>query len=176
MLEELSSKVRTENNLNPDTKDRLDCTSYYSSDESLRGLEFFKNKKGQIYFYRTKPKIIVEAAIKRQTDLLLGGKSINLSSIYIDGVECSKYGYGNPPAKPMLGKKNKKPNPLFSFRNDLYLFVMNEERTQIELVIIPDQKSLWLSHYQKLIADELEEELNFLRSQSKPLFNYFGDD
>ena len=154
---------------------RLDCVNFYSPDNNLRGLTFFVNFKGQLYFSKTRPNLFVGADIRRQSSLALitsvKGKTYNLSSIYIDIPERSDMGYGNPSSQKMLGSGDK-PNPLYAFRNDLYIFLMNEIRSRVELIIIPDQKNLWLSYYQRFLNGEFEEAVNWLRENSKPFFKY----
>ena len=120
---------------------RLDCVSIYNPDD-YKGLTFFVNNKGQMYLYRTLTSAIVQTDPMRQANFMLTGKSINLSSIYND-LHRPGFGYGNPPHSKMLGRKRNKPNPLYTWRDDLYLFIFNPDYTEIELIIIPDGKNLW---------------------------------
>ncbi|SNS53058.1 hypothetical protein SAMN05421640_0541 [Ekhidna lutea] len=158
------------------SKNRLDCISYFSPDETLRGYTFFVNFKGMLYMNKSQPRSFVNADIKRQTDLALinsvKGNSYNISSIYIDIPDRIDIGYGWPSNKKMLGSKGEKPNPLFAFKNDLYIFIMNQERSQIELIVIPEMRHLWLSFYQRFLNDDFCIELDELRERATALFSY----
>jgi hypothetical protein len=85
-------------------------------------------------------------------------------------LDCPEVGYGYPNSKTTLS--NGSPNPLFRFRNDSYLFLLNPGYTEIEIVIIPDGRHLITSYYQIMIDRGLEEELRELRQRAKPFFNY----
>ncbi len=170
-LEQLSPEIRIQNNLKPDTKNRLDCTFFNAPESHLRGLTFFVNHKGMFYLNLTPAQKVSKASLQRQAVYMLTGRSVNLTSIFIDDPESPEYAYGNPPYKPMLTKK-KKPNPMFSFKEDLYLFIINDDYTQVELVIVPGQKNLWTSYYLKLIQGELNSAIQNLRDGAKPFYHY----
>jgi len=110
--------------------------------------------------------------IKRQANWLLSGKSINVSSMFIDIAEYPQFAYGNPPYKEVLGKKNPKPNPFLLYKNDLFLFIINSDYTVIEILVIPEQKNLHNTYYLKLIQGEFDEKINALRSNSKTFYEY----
>ena len=78
----------------------------------------------------------------------------------------------NPPYSQMLGRKKDKPNPLFAFRNDLYLFIINSDYTEIEILIIPGQKNLWNTYYFKIIQGEFDEVIHNLRANAITFFDY----
>ncbi len=174
-FQELTPEIRTKNKMKPDTKNRLDCVSAYTPNIDLRGLTFFVNNKNQMYLYKTPAREISKADLKRQASWMLtghaNGLSINLSSIFIDVPEYPQYAYGNPPYQKMIGR-GKKPNPLFSFRNDLYLFILNSDYTEIELIIIPEQKNLWNQYYIKLIQGEFTDVIKHLRENASAFFDY----
>jgi hypothetical protein len=65
-------------------------------------------------------------------------------------------------------------NPLFEFRNDGYLFVMNKDYSEIELLIIPDGRNLISSYYQKLIDGGFDDEVAQLRKEAKKFYQYEG--
>lgn len=146
--------------------ERLDCVEAYYPDNEMRGLTFFVNHKGQLFFSKTKPKFFSKADNRRQANIALtksiNGNSYNLSSIYIDAPEHSQYGHGNPPHAKLLGLKKNKPNPLYAFRNDLYLFISNQNSSVVELIIIPDEKNLWNSYYWRLINGDYDKALQAL--------------
>ncbi len=170
-LEQLSPEIRIQNNLKPDTKNRLDCTLYHSPDSNLRGLGFFVNPRGMLYLNLTPPRNVCKSIAQRQSTWSLTGRSVNLTSIFIDFPETPQYAYGNPPYRPMLNKK-KKPNPLFSFKNDLYLFIVNSDYTEIELMIVPGQKHLLSAYYMRLMQGEWDNVIRTLRESAKPFYEY----
>src|ERR1019366_1606758 len=96
---------------------RLDCIAIAGN---YKGLEAFVNAKGQMFFYLIPAKEIVETHRKRYAEYCLtGGASLNFGSIYKD-LEYPEIAYSYPNKNPFIGK-DKKPNPLFPFRDDLYL-------------------------------------------------------
>ncbi|MBK6782790.1 MAG: hypothetical protein IPG79_02835 [Saprospiraceae bacterium] len=69
---------------------------------------------------------------------------------------------------------NGSPNPLFEYRNDGYLFLINQDYSEIELFVIPDGRNLISSYYQKFIDGGFDDELKKLRQQAKDFYNYEG--
>ncbi len=155
------------------SKVRLDCVSNYSrSHETYQGLTNFVNAKGQLFFYKTPARDFVNTDSKRIAEWSLTNSSMNLSSIYIEDIDYPQFGYGYPNAKRLLS--NGEENPQFNFRNDGYLFIVNKDYTEIEILIIPDGRNLISSYYQLLIDGGLDEEIKQLRKEAKPFFNYEG--
>lgn len=169
---ELATEIRHYNGLKPETKNRLDCLLAYTPTHDYRGLRFFLNPKGMLYLNKTQARNISKVALQRQAVWMLTNKNINLSSIFVDVPEHPEYGYGNPPYSQMLGKNRNKPNPLFIYRNDLYLFVLKPDYSEVELIIIPEQKNLWNTYYFKLIQGELDEILQELRKKAVVFYDY----
>lgn len=171
-LQELTPEIRLNNKLKPETKNRLDCVTANIPDNNLRGMSYFINKRGQMFFNKTLAKDIVKADLKRQAVWMLTGKSINISSLYIDIPEYPQYSHGNPPHAEIIGRKKPRPNPFLLFRNDLFLFIINSDYTVIELIIIPEQKNLWNTYYLKLIQGEFDELIQNLRNNASTFFDY----
>jgi hypothetical protein len=169
-LKELPIDVRINNNLKPETKNRLDCILF--NGKGLRGFDFFSNNKGQLFFYKSPAKDIIKSDLKRKAVWMLTSRNVNISSMYIDIPEHPQYAYGNPPYSQMLGSKKDKPNPFYLYRNDLYLFLINSDYSEIEIIIIPEQKNLWNTYYFKLIHGEFSEQIELLKKDSKPFFDY----
>ena len=69
---------------------------------------------------------------------------------------------------------NGSKNPLFEFRNDGYLFIINKDYTEIELLIIPDGRNLISSYYQIMIDGGFDDEIRELRKQAKGFYKYDG--
>jgi hypothetical protein len=167
----LPDKVRANHNIR--SKARLDCIAYTNKVVGgYKGLDMFTNPKSLLYFYRTPPKNVFNADSKRLTEWALTNNSLNLSSIFIEDLDFPEIGYGYPNAKRLLS--NSDPNPLFPFRNDGYLFLINKDYTEIELFIIPNGRNLISSYYQKMIDGGFDDEIRQLRNEAKPYFNYIG--
>ncbi len=170
-LSTLPDEVRATNKIK--SKARLDCVSFTDMVVGgYKGLTNFVNSKGQLFFYKTACKQFVNTDSKRIAEWSLTSGSLNFSSIYIDDLDCPEIGYGYPNAKRLL--KNRSENPLFQFRNDGYLFLINKEYSEIELLVIPDGRSLINSYYQKMIDGGFDDEIRELRNQAKPFYNYYG--
>ena len=139
---------------------RLDCTGYVDGNNRLTK---FVNGKGQLFLYTSDATHFVKADAKRKADTALtnsiGG---NLTSLYCD-IEFPQFAYGYP-------DKNQRG----LFVNDGYLFVINNDYTQIELLIIENGRNLIHAYYQELIDGAFDNQLKTLRSQAKPFFDYWG--
>lgn len=167
----LTDEVRNINKIR--SKARLDCVSYADNvSTGYKGLTKFVNSKGQLFFYKTAARDFVSSDSKRLAEWSLTNGSINFSSVYIEDMDYPELGYGYPNGKRLLSNGN--PNPLFQFRNDAYLFVMNTDYTEIEIFVIIDGRNLISSYYQVMIDGGFEDEITHLRKQAKPFYNYFG--
>ncbi len=167
----LPDEVRAANKIR--SKARLDCISF--TDRVVggyKGLTYFVNSKGQLFFYKTPCRDFVHTDSKRLSEWSLTGGGLNFSSIYIDDLDCPEIGYGYANANRLLS--NGSPNPLFEFRNDGYLFSINKDYSEIELLVIPDGRNLISSYYQKLIDGGFDDEVRKLRQQTKIFFQYDG--
>lgn len=170
-LATLSDEVRAINKIR--SKVRLDCVGHaQSQQETYKGLINFINSKGQLFFYKTPARDFVNTDSKRIAEWSLTNNSQNLSSIYIEDIDYPQFGYGYPNAKRLLS--NGEENPLFNFRNDGYLFILSKDYSEIEILIIQDGRNLISSYYQLLIDGALDNEINELRNEVKPFFNYEG--
>lgn len=170
-LVSLPDEVRAGNKIK--SKARLDCVSFFDRvPGGYKGLTIFVNGKGQLFFYKTPAREIVEANSKRISEWSLTNCSLNFSSIYIEDFDFSEYGYGYPNANRLLS--NGSPNPLFNFRNDGYLFIVNPDYSVIEILIIPDGRNLIGSFYHRLIDGGFDEDVKRCREQARPFYNYSG--
>jgi hypothetical protein len=165
----LSDELKTLNKIR--SKARLDCI--LSAGDYL-GLTNFVNKKGVMYLYKTPSKEIVEANSKRTAEWTLNNGDLNFSSIYVEDFDFLEFAYGYPNAKPRLG--NGEPNPLYPFRNDGYLFIINKDYTEIEVLILVDARNHISSYYQHLIDGFFDTEIQRLRAAAKPFYSYIGLD
>ncbi len=170
-LQSLSDMARAANKIR--SKARLDCIGFVDRVQGgYKGLEAFRNSKGQLAFYKTPARDIVEAHSKRLAEWTLTNNSLNLSSLYIEDTDFMQYAYGYPNAKSHLS--NGTANPLFPFRNDGYLFTVNADYSEIELLIFPDGRNLIHSYYQRLIDGAFDEDLQRCRDEANPYFPYLG--
>jgi len=173
-LAALQDEVRDANNIS--SKVRLDCTSFTDMVAGgYKGLTKFvndKRHKGMLFFYKTPCQSFVSTDSKRLSEWSLTGSGLNFSSIYIDDIDCPEIGYGYPNPNRLLSNGNK--NPLFDFRNDGYLFLINKDYSEMELLIIPDGRNLISSYYQKMIDGGFDDEVRQLRQQAKVFYQYSG--
>jgi len=167
----LPDEVKAANKIR--SKVRLDCIAFTDHVAGgYKGLTFFVNAKGQLCFYKTPAREIINTDSKRLAEWSLTNNSLNLSSIYIEDVDFPEIGYGYPNANRLL--TNGSFNPCFAFRNDGYLFLLNSDYSEIEMLIIGDGRNLITSYYQKMIDGGFDVEVEALRKQARPFFNYAG--
>lgn len=104
--------------------------------------------------------------------------SLNFTGLkewFVNG-RLSGFAYGYPSNKPTYSKDNK-PNPFYDYRNDGYLFVVHQDQsnpenlipTEIELIVLEGAKVLISSYCKQLVMGGLDEALENLRKQAKPL-------
>jgi hypothetical protein len=168
-LVQLPDEVRAANKIR--SKARLDCISFSDQVQGgYKGLTIFVNSKGQLFFYKTPCREFVNTESKRLAEWSLTNSSLNLSSIYIEDIEYPEIGYGYPNANRLLN--NGSPNPLFPYRNDGYLFMVDQDYSQIELLVIPDGRNLIGSYYQKMIDSGFDEQIMEMRMQARPFYKY----
>jgi len=170
-LATLPEEVRAANKIR--SKKRLDCICFTDMvADGYKGLTNFVNSKDQLFFYKTPCRDFVRTDSKRLAEWSLTGGGLNFSSLYIDDLDYQEIGYGYPNAKEHLSNGSK--NPLFEFRNDGYLFIINKDYTEIELLIIPDGRNLISSYYQIMIDGGFDDEIRELRKQAKGFYKYDG--
>lgn len=170
-LATLPEEVRATNKIR--SKARLDCVSYTDRMAGgYKGLTNFVNSKGQLFFYKTPCREFVNTDSRRLAEWSLTNDGQNLSSIFIDDVDFPEVGYGYPNPNRLLS--NGRPNPLFAFRNDGFLFLNNEDYSEIELFVVADGRNLINSYYQRLIDGGFDEEVKQLRNEAKVFYEYDG--
>jgi len=165
----LPDEVRAINKIK--SKARLDCIAFTDKVVgNYKGMTNFVNRKGQLFFYKTPCRDFVNTDRKRLSEWSLTGNGLNFSSIYIDDMDYPEIGYGYPNAKRLLSNGSK--NPLFEFRNDGYLFLINKDYSEIELLVIPDGRNLISSNYQKMIDGGFDDEVRQLRIEAQTFYRY----
>ena len=63
-------------------------------------------------------------------------------------------------------------NPLFAFRQDLYLILVKEDFTEFEILVFKNSKGFASDYLQNLINGEFDEELQEMRNEAKEFFRY----
>lgn len=162
-LEILSNEVRALNKIK--SSNRFDCTCFYGD---YPGIEPFKNKKGMFFLYLNTASKFIKANKNRISDLVLLGSGLNFTSLYNETNESKYYGYANENFK----LKNGQLNPTFLYKNDAYLFRIDNKCKTLEIFILKGQKGMISNIYQMFIDGEFDEEINSLIEQSKPFYNY----
>lgn len=157
-FEVLNSEIKIEHKIR--SKVRLDCVGYFDTKDRLQA---FVNKKNQLFLYKTDARQFVKANAKRLADFALtnniGG---NLTSLYYDDIDYPQFAYGYP------NRANGG-----QFTNDAYLFIINQEMTKIEVLIISNGRNLISTYYQALIEGAFDSDLKVMREESEIYFNYW---
>ena len=151
------------------SKVRLDCTRY-ADDAGYKGLQPFINRKGQLFFYLTPARQFVTGQAKRIAEWSLTQSSLNLTSLYIEDFDNPEYAFGYPNRYKKLS--NGTQNPLYEYRSDAYLFILDTYIRQVEMIVVPEQRNMISNWYQLLLDGELDDDIQNLRDQSQPFFDY----
>jgi hypothetical protein len=161
----LPAPVKQNHNIR--SKKRLDCIQQTGD---YKGLDCLQNHKGMLFLYKTPAGHFVSSDAKREAEWSLTKSSLNVTSLYIEDLDYPEFAYGYPNSSRMLSNGDE--NPFFPYRHDAYLFLMNKDITELEMLVIPDSRNLISSYYQMLIDGELDQEIKQLRQDSKPFFEY----
>jgi hypothetical protein len=145
---------------------RFDCKAYNGDYE---GIKPFVNTKGMFKLSLMDTKEFIKADKKRMAEfVLVGGKNLNFSSLYFeDGIA-----YGNPNGKPHL--KDGRLNPMFPYRQDLFIFLPNETFSQIEVFVLRNQKGYATELLQSFSDGDFDDEVANHREGAKTFFDYEG--
>lgn len=145
---------------------RYDCVEFTGNYE---GIKPFINPKGMFKLSLMECREFVKTDKRRMAEFaLVGGKNLNFSSLFAE--DGSNIYYGYPNGKPFL--KDGRQNPLFSFRNDLYIFLIDEAFANIEVLVLPHQKGYALELVQAFTEGDFEDDIETLKSNTKTFFNY----
>lgn len=164
LLEKLSETVREQNKIR--SKSRWDCTAYLN-DYGYIGLDSFINQVGQFYLYLAKP--FVKSKSGNPPDWNLTQGSLNFTGIYLEAPN-SSFGWGCPNGNPFLS--NGKKNPLFAYKDDLYLFNLSKDLKQIELIVLPNKQPKKEIIFENYCTGMFQEHIQFLRQESRQFFDY----
>ena len=165
-LEILSSAQREKNKLRQAIY-RRDCTQYSGI---YKGIEPFMNPKGMFFLSLAEQKNFVSSHIKRQTDFSLVGHGLNFSGLYFEDSENPQFAFGSHFQKPHV--KDSTINPVFEYRNDLYLFMTDSHYLTFEILIFKGARNLASDYFQMLINGDFDNEIEDHRNNYKKFYPY----
>lgn len=185
-LRQLTNEERVRNGLKLDPKTpRLDLISMSGW---WPAIELLKSKKGMVFFNVIESRGTIDSIESRRSTYWLQCSSIpapidnfNFSSIYTlsNRLNGQMIGHGCPspdqylePKKGKNGQMIERPNPLYSYRLDGFLFIVQPDYSMLEIVIVPSSKYSIETTAQKLLAGYMDEELDALRHAAIPFFQY----
>jgi hypothetical protein len=149
--------------------DLVDMAGYY------KPLETLKNKKGQVIFYLSDTRGIIDSSDKRRADRFLMAKdSLNFSSVFLlsNTAQDGRFvGFGTPNGAKTFGK-DKKQNPFYECRNDGFLFVVSPDWNVIEVLIVPDGCNTIQGNARALADGVYNEALEIMRATAKTFCQY----
>jgi hypothetical protein len=162
----LSNEVKQRNNIK--SNQRFDCIMFKGA---YNGINPFVSHKAMFYLNLRPQKEFIKTDSKRLTEFsLTGGKSLNFTGLYFEDIQQPTFCYGYPNGKLKLS--NGELNPVFQFRNDLYLFIVNKDFTEIEILVFQNCKNVASEYLQALIKGEFDNEIVRLRNEAQPFYNY----
>jgi hypothetical protein len=178
----LPSDVRARNGINTETNCRYDGISQTGD---YPPFELIKNHKGMLFFNLCNSDGTINSSDKRRADTWLqctGGKYGNLSSIYTLELGTDIIiAYGNPSDKQYFKpttqflkdgtiNQKQKPNHFFNYKNDGFVFLIKNDWSEIEIIVISNGKNIIQSVAKKVADKEFEDELTALRIIAMPIF------
>jgi hypothetical protein len=146
----------------------------------FKPLNSLKNAKGEIVMFHQRNE---DCNPNSTADTRLQCKnSVNFSSIYLHDMRIGETltGYGEPPQVKMLSpvkrkKRNgetvitERPNPFYESRTDGYLFIIAPDFAVIEILTVPNGNALIRGHAAKLADGQLDDALEQMRNEAKPV-------
>ena len=146
---------------------RYDCIEYSGEYE---GINPFINKKGMFYLNLFLAGEIIKANEKRLSEFVLRNSKYNFTSMYFENPQNPNICYGYPNGKPYLN--NGEINPLFKYRNDLYIICVNDDFTEIEIFVFEKAKAFASDFLQKFTEGLFDGEIEEIRGTTKNFFQY----
>ena len=145
----------------PSRKSKYNCTGFKDDTNRLRRFVNQKRFKGQLYLYLSDAGTVVDTSSRRMAKwLLVTCTKENFTSMYIFDPELPQFQYGYP--------DKRKPN---LYNDDLYLFLVNDDYSTIELFIIPNARNFVPTICTKFLNGEYDTDIEELRNEAKPFFN-----
>ena len=90
--------------------------------------------------------------------------------MYFENPQNPNICYGYPNGKPYLN--NGEINPLFKYRNDLYIICVNDDFTEIEIFVFEKAKAFASDFLQKFTEGLFDDEIEEIRGTTKNFFQY----
>lgn len=123
---------------------------------------------GSIYFYLQRSR---NPSITTPDFYLQGYRSLNFTGLYgyKRNDESKKYAFGYPNKGKFL--KSGSANPFYNYRNDIFLFVITENKediNNIEAIVLKGCKGLEMSYFNALKDGVFDEAINKLRKGTFP--------
>lgn len=163
-------KLQLKIKLNPKTP-RYDVTAMAGATMCFDRL---KNKKGMIVFYLIPTKEISKKYDRIADHNLQAKDSYNFSGLYLlEQVDNEPIvGFGNPMQDETFGKWRKTNNPFYEARDDGYLFLIQPDWKQIEIFVVRGGGGSIIANAQSLKDGFFVNEMERIRQQAQPIYNY----
>jgi len=152
----LTAFQRATNNIS--SEKRLDCILFNDPTHRLKG---FNDSNGMLYMYVASLKNLVSAHKDRMPYVSLIMANKNFTGLYFDEWQNRNLCYGNPD-----------PNDNITHSNDLYLVKHSKNLTEIEILIVPNEKNSQNILYQFLIDGELDQLYDAHRMKAQSYYQY----
>lgn len=172
-LEQLPDDVKAKHKIKIGAKkprfDLVKMDGYYPPMDCLKN-----SKNGQTCFFLNGTEGVINSHIHKAETYLQAKGSLNFSSIYMaDQTPINGYllGYGFPNPSQTYSQK-KVSNPFYNYRGDGFLFVIAEDWSTIEILVISNGKYTIESYAAALVSGAFNEALEFFRNTAKPVYQY----
>ena len=133
---------------------RLDCVAFAGG--KYEALDRCHDSKGRLVVYPSPCREVVKSNPKRRAEVCLtNGK--NITSIFQDfsNVELFKFGWGD-------------------YAGDGLLMLVNNDYTEVELFVLPNTARIVQSQFDRFIDGGFDADIERLRAEAKPCFDYNG--
>ena len=157
-FESLPSELKQKHNISSDF--RFDCTAFV--DTKVRLLSD-SNTEGKLFFYKRHPSFFkMTSDLRRQPEFVLTNRrGCHLSCFFFGDIEDSLNGYGST--------IEFIPNKII---RDAHLFVINPDKSSIELFGIEGGDNLIRTYFHKLQNGKMDKEIHQLRKIATPFYDY----
>ena len=139
-------------------------------------MDALKGKDGTISFYLMASKDSGSTKDNAPSMKLQGKNSLNFTGLkeYFQDGKLSGFAYGNPSDKQTYSKDNK-PNPFYEYREDCFLFLIEQDEKDptnlipisIELIVLDGARYLSSAYCKQLVLGGFGEALKSLREQAE---------
>lgn len=160
----LPEEVRQGNNIQ--SNNRLDCIEHWSN--GYRGIKPFIVPSTKQFHLR----FVTTSNFVRNTTFeeTLTSRGMNVSSLMTDCDDCN-IAYGFPSKQIHL--RSGKLNPLRDFKDDGYIFIYNQERTVLELLIFIGGRPCIEDIYYEYLSGTNDYGINEVRDKAVQFYDYY---